>query len=81
MRMACAGMSTWVSDAVVGKGIDRVDARAKVTGRATYAAEVAVANVAHAVIVGARVAKGRVAAIDARAAIGAAGVLAVRFGR
>ena len=38
----------------IGKPHPRLDARAKVTGAATYAAEVAVAHVAHAVIVGAR---------------------------
>ena len=37
---------------LIGTDIDRVDGVKKVTGRATYAAEVQVANVAHAVIVG-----------------------------
>ena len=35
-----------------GTPIDRIDARAKVTGQAAFAAEVPIANVAHAVIVG-----------------------------
>jgi xanthine dehydrogenase YagR molybdenum-binding subunit len=66
-----------VSGPSVGRGIDRIDARLKVQGKATYAAEVPVANVTSAVIVGSRVAKGRIAAVDARQAESAAGVLAV----
>ncbi|HSY23994.1 MAG TPA: xanthine dehydrogenase family protein molybdopterin-binding subunit [Polyangiaceae bacterium] len=60
----------------VGQGLDRVDGRLKVTGRAPYAAETAVANVAHAVIVGSAVAKGTIASIDTRAAERSPGVLA-----
>jgi xanthine dehydrogenase YagR molybdenum-binding subunit len=66
-----------VSEAVTGKGIDRVDARLKVTGKATYAAEVPVANVAHAVVVCSRISKGRIASLDARAASSSPGVIAV----
>jgi xanthine dehydrogenase YagR molybdenum-binding subunit len=66
-----------MSEPVVGRGIDRVDARLKVTGKAPYAAEIPVANVAHAVIIGSRIAKGRIASIDASAAERAPGVLAV----
>ncbi|MGD0526709.1 MAG: molybdopterin cofactor-binding domain-containing protein, partial [Polyangiaceae bacterium] len=62
---------------VVGQGLDRVDARLKVTGAATYAAEVPVANVVHAVMVESTVAKGQLASIDARAAEQVPGVLAV----
>lgn len=61
----------------VGSPIDRVDARLKVTGKATYAAEVQVANVAHAVIVGSTVARGRVRLVDHRAARQLPGVIAV----
>ena len=61
---------------IVGKGINRVDGRAKVMGKATYAAETAVANVAYGVIVGAYGGKGK-AVIDATAATGAPGVIAV----
>jgi xanthine dehydrogenase YagR molybdenum-binding subunit len=61
----------------VGKGLDRVDARLKVTGQATYAAEVQVAGVAHAVMVTSSIAKGRIAAIDTAAASAARGVLTV----
>ena len=62
---------------LVGTGIDRVDGRKKVTGTATYAAEVQVANVAHAVIVGSTIGRGRITAIDTRAAEAAPGVVAV----
>ena len=66
-----------MSRAYTSLGVDRIDARYKVTGKAVYAAEVAVANVAHAVIVGSTVARGRVKDIDVRAAQRAPGVLAV----
>ncbi|HEY4184825.1 MAG TPA: xanthine dehydrogenase family protein molybdopterin-binding subunit [Polyangia bacterium] len=59
------------------RGIDRVDARAKVTGRAVYSAEVNVANLAHAVIVGSTTARGTIAAIDVARARAAPGVLSV----
>jgi xanthine dehydrogenase YagR molybdenum-binding subunit len=62
---------------LVGAGIDRVDGKKKVTGGATYAAEVQVAHVAHAVIVGSTVGRGRITAIETRAAEAAPGVLAV----
>jgi len=62
---------------LVGAGIDRVDGKKKVTGGATYAAEVQVANVAHAVIVGSTVGRGRIKAIETRAAAAAPGVLAI----
>jgi xanthine dehydrogenase YagR molybdenum-binding subunit len=61
----------------VGRPIDRVDGRAKVTGAAVYAAEVPVAGVAHAVIVGSAVARGSIRSLDLDAARAAPGVLAV----
>ena len=61
----------------VGAPIDRIDARAKVTGEAAYAAEIPVANVAHAVIVGSTVARGRVRSVDSRQARRVPGVIAV----
>src|SRR3954463_7082538 len=61
----------------VGKPIDRVDGRLKVTGQARYAAEAQVENVAHAVLVVSTVAKGRVTSLDTGAAEKAPGVLAV----
>jgi xanthine dehydrogenase YagR molybdenum-binding subunit len=66
-----------MSELAVGKGIDRVDAALKVAGAAPYAAEVAVANVAHAVIVGSPAARGRIASLDAAAAERVPGVLVV----
>jgi xanthine dehydrogenase YagR molybdenum-binding subunit len=62
---------------VTGQGVDRVDGRLKVTGAATYSADIPVANVTYAVIVGSNVAVGRVSSIDDRAALSAPGVLAV----
>jgi xanthine dehydrogenase YagR molybdenum-binding subunit len=61
----------------IGKPFDRVDGRAKVTGAAVYAADTAVANVAHAVIVGSPIARGRLIAIETAAAAKLPGVLAV----
>jgi xanthine dehydrogenase YagR molybdenum-binding subunit len=62
---------------VVGTPIERIDARAKVTGKAAYAAEVAVAHVAHAVIVGSTVARGRLRSVTTAQARRLPGVLAV----
>ncbi len=61
----------------VGTPIDRIDAVAKVTGGAGYAADTPVANVAHAVIVGSTVARGRLRALDSYDARRMPGVLAV----
>ena len=61
----------------IGQPIERVDGTAKVTGAARYTADAAPSHVAYAVVVGARVASGRVRAIDASEAERAAGVLAV----
>ena len=61
----------------IGRGVDRVDGRAKVTGAAVYAAEVPVAGVAYAVIAGSAVARGAVRALELDAARAAPGVLAV----
>jgi len=50
--------------ALIGRGLDRVDGRLKVMGGARYAADALVANAAHAVAVGSRVARGRIRGID-----------------
>ncbi|MEU1374069.1 xanthine dehydrogenase family protein molybdopterin-binding subunit [Streptomyces triculaminicus] len=63
--------------AVVGEGVDRVDARVKVSGRAAYPTDHDPPDVAHAVLVQSTIAAGRVAALDASAAEAAPGVLAV----
>jgi xanthine dehydrogenase YagR molybdenum-binding subunit len=61
----------------IGSAINRVDGPEKVTGRARYATEIMLPDIAHAAIVGATVPSGRVAAIDSRQAGDAAGVLAI----
>jgi xanthine dehydrogenase YagR molybdenum-binding subunit len=61
----------------VGKPVDRVDGRLKVTGQARYAAEAQVANVSHGVLVTSTVARGKITAIDTSAAEKVPGVLAV----
>jgi xanthine dehydrogenase YagR molybdenum-binding subunit len=55
---------------LVGQPMDRVDGRAKVTGRATYAYEVREprAAAAYGYVVQSAIAKGRIAGIDTRAA-------------
>jgi xanthine dehydrogenase YagR molybdenum-binding subunit len=62
---------------LVGTGIDRVDGRKKVTGGATYAAEVQIANVTYGVLVGATIGRGKIKSIDTRAATAVPGVIAV----
>ncbi len=63
---------------LIGPAVDRADGRLKVTGGAKYAAEFAPAgNVCHAVLVSAKVGKGRVTAVDDAAAAALPGVLAV----
>jgi xanthine dehydrogenase YagR molybdenum-binding subunit len=66
-----------MSTRVIGKPLDRVDGRLKVTGAARYAAEAEVANVTYGVLVTSTIAKGKVASIDTAAAEKAPGVLAV----
>jgi len=66
-----------VTESVVGKGVDRVDGRLKVTGQARYAVEVPVANVLYAVIVTSAHGKGKLDAVDVKAAEKAPGVIAV----
>jgi xanthine dehydrogenase YagR molybdenum-binding subunit len=60
----------------IGKPIDRLDARAKVTGTATFTTEIEVARVAHAVIVGSPVARGTVR-VDVSGASKLPGVLRI----
>ena len=66
------------ADGVVGKPINRVDGPAKVSGRATYAAEYAGEDkVAYGFVVPSTVAKGRITAIDTTAAERMPGVLTI----
>src|SRR5580658_7855345 len=64
---------------VVGKPTDRIDGPLKTTGTAPYAYERhdVVANQAYGYVVGAAIAKGRIASIDLKEAKAAPGVLAV----
>lgn len=63
----------------IGKPTDRVDGKLKTTGTAPYAYERhdAVADPAYGWVVGAGIAKGRIAAMDLKAARAAPGVLAI----
>jgi xanthine dehydrogenase YagR molybdenum-binding subunit len=61
----------------VGSPVTRVDGPAKVTGGARYAAEIWLPGMAHLAIVNATIASGRVASMDAGAALAAEGVAAV----
>ena len=61
----------------VGRPVDRVDGVAKVTGDARYTAEIPLSGLTYATTIGATIARGRVTAIDAGAALAIPGVLAV----
>ncbi len=63
--------------AAIGQSITRVDGRAKVTGAGRYSAEIALDNMAYAVLVGAHVPSGRISDINTSEAEQAKGVLAV----
>ena len=60
---------------VVGKPLDRVDGRLKVTGAAHYSADVPVANVAYGVIFDSAIAKGRILHLDTSLAAASTGVI------
>src|SRR5438552_18798442 len=62
---------------VVGKPLDRVDGRLKVTGAARYAYEVQQPAGAYGCVVEASIGKGRIQSIDTSAAEQAAGVVLV----
>jgi xanthine dehydrogenase YagR molybdenum-binding subunit len=61
----------------IGSPTSRVDGHAKVTGAAKYAAEFNVPGVAYASVVGATIAKGRIARIDTSEALRVEGVIDV----
>jgi xanthine dehydrogenase YagR molybdenum-binding subunit len=61
----------------LGAAISRIDGRAKVTGAAKYAAEFNVNGLAHGVVVGSRIARGRILRIDASDALRVEGVIDV----
>jgi xanthine dehydrogenase YagR molybdenum-binding subunit len=62
---------------VIGRALDRLDGPVKVTGAAKFAAEYPLAELAHARIACAPIAKGRIVSIDTVRAEAAPGVLAV----
>ena len=61
----------------IGQPISRFDGRLKVTGKVDYTADIAVPALLHAAIVSSRIARGRIRAIDVRAAERVPGVSAV----
>lgn len=62
---------------LIGKPVDRVDGRLKVTGAAKYSAEFDIKNLAYGVTVQSTITKGRINNIDTKAAEALPGVLAV----
>ena len=65
------------ADGYVGQPLRRVDGVAKVTGEAHFTADIALDNLAHAVLVHSTIASGRVATIDASLAEQAPGFIAL----
>lgn len=61
----------------IGKPLDRVDGRLKVTGAATYAAEFELPNMVHAALVQSGIGSGRVTGVDDSQARALKGVLSV----
>ncbi len=66
-----------MSTEVVGKPIDRVDGRLKVTGAAHYAAEFPLENLVHAVLIGSSITRGTIKSIDTSVAEKLPGVIAI----
>lgn len=62
---------------LIGRGVERVDGRVKVTGAARYAADNEVTGVLHGALVTSTVARGEIAELDTAAALAAPGVVAV----
>ncbi|MGI2908858.1 xanthine dehydrogenase family protein molybdopterin-binding subunit [Tolypothrix sp. VBCCA 56010] len=61
----------------VGKPMNRVDGRLKVTGAAHYAAEFPLENLVHAVLIGSSITRGTIKSIDTTAAEKSPGVIAI----
>ncbi|ARV59415.1 acylaldehyde oxidase [Nostocales cyanobacterium HT-58-2] len=61
----------------IGKPLNRVDGRLKVTGGAHYAAEIPLENLAYAVAIGSTIARGQIKSIDSQEAEKLPGVLRV----
>ena len=62
---------------LIGQPVDRVDGRLKVTGKAPYAAEFPLKNLAYGVTVQSTIASGRIQSIDSQATESLPGVIAV----
>ncbi len=72
--------SSWLdtgAQGIIGKGLDRVEGPLKVSGAATYAAEHPIDNVAYGVLVGSKVARGKIVSVDAGGVRGLPGVIDV----
>ncbi|PTM39567.1 xanthine dehydrogenase family protein molybdopterin-binding subunit [Bosea sp. 124] len=65
------------NDTHIGSPRSRVDGPAKVTGKATYAAEFTAADLAHAYIVDSGIARGRITGIDTASAESVPGVIKI----
>jgi xanthine dehydrogenase YagR molybdenum-binding subunit len=65
------------SEGFVGKPIKRIEGLEKVTGKAKYAAEYRLKDLAYGVIISSKIAKGRISAIDSKQAEKLPGVLTV----
>jgi xanthine dehydrogenase YagR molybdenum-binding subunit len=61
----------------IGKPVSRIEGPLKVTGKAKYAAEFNVPNLAHGFVVNSEIAKGRIKKIDRAAALAVPGVIEV----
>ncbi|MEV4620414.1 xanthine dehydrogenase family protein molybdopterin-binding subunit [Asanoa sp. NPDC049573] len=70
-------MTATLTDRLLGRPLDRVDARRKVAGAAPYPSDFDLPGQVHAALVSSTVAAGRITRIDRSAAEGAPGVLAV----
>jgi len=78
MKMdSVVGPNALDAQGVVGKPLDRVDGRFKVTGGARYAYEMQQNNVLYGFVVEASIGKGTIRSIDTRAAEKAPGVVLV----
>jgi xanthine dehydrogenase YagR molybdenum-binding subunit len=63
--------------ASIGTAVSRVDGRAKVTGHAKYAGEFGASGLVHGAVVASTITRGRIAGIDAAAALQVEGVIDV----
>ena len=66
-----------VGSQIVGKPLNRIDGRQKVTGTAPYAAEFDLPNMAHAVVIESTIARGSIVSIDTGEAERLPGVLTI----